>query len=374
MIKFQDPRLYVKGTANFVLCDVTTGDVKYQDNKFQTNNITTSANVDPIRGGLGNPAATVIASDSDINVAASSAAFNLFAKAAQVGAQLSYNAITPKCQVIEATGTTLTVDVAAAGAPVAPYGYATPFCYVLEVGVANYVGDAGKAYPITEVGLIQGFNAVSGTSYKVWYWVNKASAQVAALPTQFNPGVYNATAQMAVYANQSGYAEGETGTRVGWLYYVIPLLKLGAVANIVGDQTTPDTTDLSGRALYFDEAVESGICGDDGGGVLAYYIYVPDDPSSNIGGLAVVGGVVTVPTGGTIQVPVKYVMRGGQLVQPNYSDLAYALDGSEPEGTSVSASGVITGGATAGECEITITYPKSGPAEFTTVANVSVTG
>ena len=39
MIKFQDPRLYVKGTANFVLCDVTTGDVKYQDNKLDRKSV-----------------------------------------------------------------------------------------------------------------------------------------------------------------------------------------------------------------------------------------------------------------------------------------------------------------------------------------------
>ena len=372
MIRFQDPRLYVQGTCNFVLCDVTTGDVKYQDNKFKTNNITTSANTEPIRGGLGDPAVCVIPYDSDINVSASSAAFSLFAKAAQVGAQLSYNAVSPQCQVIEATGTTLTVDVAAAGNPVAPYGYASPFCYVLEVGVANYVGDAGTAYPIdSTTGLISGFNATSGTSYKVWYWVNKASAQVATLSTQFSPGVYHATAQIAVYANQSGYAEGETGTRVGWLYYVIPLLKMGAVANIVGDQTTPDTTDLSGRALYFDETVESGTCGDNTG-VLAYYIYVPDDATQDITGLAIVGGVVTLPISSSIQVPVKYVMRGGQLVQPNYSDLSYQLS-SPPASTTVSQTGVITSGATSGDCEITVSYPSSGTAQFTVVANVSVT-
>ena len=371
MVRFQDPRLYVKGTCNFILCNTQTGGVMYQDNKFQTNNITTSATVDPIRGGLGNPPATIIASDSNVQVQASSAAFSLFAKAAQVGAPLSYNAVAPQCQVVEAESTTLSVDVTN-GTPVAQYGYATPFCYVLEVGVANLIAQAGAAYPIDpSTGEISGFTAQAGTSYKVWYFVNKASAQMAQLRSQFDPGVYHATAQMAVYANQTNTTVGENGTRVGWLYYVIPFLKMGAAANLVGDQTTPDTTDLSGTALYADDVVESGTCQDCGMGTLAYYIYVPDDSTTAVTGLAIVGGEVTVPQSNSVQVPVKLVMPGGQLVQPNYSELSYALSG-EPSGTSVSETGVITAGATTGDCEITASYPKTDP-KFTVVANVSVT-
>ena len=85
MIKFTDPRLYVKGTCQINLADVSTGEIKYFSNKFQTNNIQTSATLDPIRGGYGNPIATIIASDADVKVTAVAADFSLWAKMAQVG-------------------------------------------------------------------------------------------------------------------------------------------------------------------------------------------------------------------------------------------------------------------------------------------------
>lgn len=370
MIKFTDPRLYVKGTCQVNLADVSTGQIKYYSNKFQTNNIQTSATLDPLRGGLGNPIATIIASDSDVKVTAVAADFSLWAKMAQVGGSLTYNAVVPTCQIVTAEGTSLTVDVSG-GAPVANYGYSDIFCYVQTVGSAATLSATGTPYPINpSSGAITGFTATSGSQYKVWYWVNSPSAQVGALSAMFTPGVYHMTAQIAVFSNEGSSSQNE-GTRVGWLYYIIPRLKMGAVGNLVGDQTTADTTELSGQALAYDEAVVSGVCTDCDMPDLAYYIYAPDDSASAITGLAVVGGIVNVQTSGTAQIPVKYVMADGQLVQPVYSQLSYALE-NEPSGTTVSETGVVNGGSTPGECQVTISYPSSGAAEYTCVATVNV--
>lgn len=374
MIRFQDSKLYLKGTCNFILCDTKTGEVCYQDNKFQTNNIQTSATLDPIRGGMGNPVATIIASDAAVNVTATSAAFSLFAKAAQVGSKVQYNAVAPVCQVVDATAEALAIDVSTGGTPVAQYGYSDIFCYVTEVGAKNYIATAGKSYPLDPVtGAISGFAAVSGKSYKVWYWVKKMSAQYVKLNSQFNPGIYHATAQMPVYVNQSGSKNGDQSSRVGWLYYIIPLLKMGAVANLTGDQTTPDTTELSGQALSFDEAVENGYSCDkaDEGSALGYYIYVPDDGTEGVTGLAVIGGQVDVFTGGTKQIPVKMLMDNGELIQPDYSNLKWVASGA-PEGTTVSQTGLITAGTTAGDFDVTVTYPATGEAQAKVVVPVSV--
>lgn len=132
---------------------------------------------------------------------------------------------------------------------------------------------------------------------------------------------------------------------------------------MVGDQTNNDTTSISGRAVISDADVVSELCeGCNGGGnVYAYYVYVPDDGAEMIQGLAVVGGSVDVAASETAQIPVRFVMQNGELVIPaSYSDgFTYTATGA-PEGTTVSASGLITAGATAGDFDVAITYDNGG--------------
>lgn len=257
------------------------------------------------------------------------------------------------------------------GAPVAQYGYADPFCYVQEVGKGSPIATGGVPYPISAEGEISNFTAVSGTEYKVWYFVNKASAQVAEISTLFNPRVVHFTAQIPVFANEVSGAQNE-GTRVGWVYAIVPRLKLGGTATITGDQTTPDTTSMSGQAVAFDEDVVSGVCSDCNTSTLAYYIYVPDAGEDAIAGLAVVGGSVSVATSGSAQIPVKYVMADGSLVQPDYTKLKFTATGA-PTGTTVGETGMVTAGSTAGDFDVTIQYPKTGEAQQTCTCAVSVT-
>lgn len=362
MISFTDPRLYVKGTCAAMLTDKSTGDIKYWSDKFQTGNITTSLTEGEIRAGLGNGIAAIIPSDSDLQVEFTAADFSLWAKAAQVGGTLNYNAPAMTCQVIEATAASLTLDVSK-GAPMAQLGFSQVVCYVQEVGKSAPVGVYGTAYPVdATTGAVKDFTATVGTKYKVWYCVNKATAQVATISSFFDPGVYHFTATLAVYANKTA-GEKNSGTRVGWLYVIVPSLKLGGNAGVVGDQTNNDTTSVSGRAVISDADVVSELCeGCNGGGnVYAYYVYVPDDGAEMIQGLAVVGGSVDVAASETAQIPVRFVMQNGELVIPaSYSDgFTYTATGA-PEGTTVSASGLITAGAAAGDFDVAITYDNGG--------------
>lgn len=369
MISFTDKRLYVKGICSAIASDPITGQILYYSNKFQTGNFQTEVDMGEIRGGLGNPIATILPSDSAVNVEFTAADFSLWAKAAQVGASLNYNAVSMVCTRLVAEGNTLTIDVSG-GAPVAQYGYSQPFCYVQEVGEASPIAQDGTPYPINAQGEISGFTAAEGTKYKVWYFVNKASAQVAELSTLFSPKVVHFTAQIAVFANDASAAQNE-GTRVGWVYAIVPRLKLGGSATLTGDQTTADTTSMSGQAISFDSDVVSDSCQACEGGTLAYYIFVPDNSSESIAGLAVVGGEVSLPVSTSAQIPVKYVMADGSLVNGPYASMKYTATG-EPSGTQVSETGLVSAGATAGDFEVEIAYPAEGEAEHTCTVSVSV--
>lgn len=358
MIGFTDKKLYLKGTCQVNLTDPCDGTVVYSSNKFQTGNITTSVTMGEIRAGMGNAVASILPSDSALNVEFTAADFSLWAKAAQLGATLSYGAAAPECVVVEASGTTLTVDVTS-GAPVPMIGFSEPFAYVQEVGASGTVGATGRPYPISSTGEISGFNAVSGKSYRVIYYISKVGAQIATIGTLFNPKVLHFTAQMPVFSNENCSGTNE-GSRVGWLYVIVPRLKLGANGGIVGDQTTADTTSLSGQAIAFDSDVITS-CDSCSSGTMAYYVYVPDDGAEEIAGLAVVGGVISVPQGQAEQIPVRFVMRNGQLVvPPDYErNFTYTPTGA-PVGTTVSTSGVITAGTTAGDFTVNIAYDNEG--------------
>lgn len=370
MVTFQDTRLYLKGTCNVLLSDIATGNILYQSTKSQTNNATPSVTAGEIRAGLGNGVVAVLSSDSALNVALTAADFSMATKAAQVGSSVHFGAIAPTCQVVEATGSSLTIDVTE-GVPVAQYGFATPHCYVVEVGAKNTVYSNGTAYPISDAGVISDFVATPSKKYKVWYFINRLNGQVVEIPENIQPGVYHYTAQMAVYSGQG--SSGEQSNRVGWFYLVIPMLKLGANSGVIGDQTTPDTTDLSGMALAADEVVETETCADCTSGNYAYYVYIPDDADEGIEGLAIVGGVITLVKSTTAQTPIKFVMANGELVQPDYTQLKYTMTAGTATGTSVNTSGLISAGSTAGAGEILVEYPKTGDVQYSCVANVVVT-
>ena len=370
MINFTDDRLYVKGTCNVICEDVNTGDVLYQSNKMSTGNITPSTNLNEIRAGLGNAIAAMIPSDSQLQVDFDAADFSLWAKGAQLGATVSYSAPVPQCQTVTASGEALSISVSD-GVPVPELGQSEAHCYIQEVGAASLIATDGVAYEISEAGAISGFTAVSGKQYKVWYFVQKATAQKAVISSLIDPKVVRFIAQIAVYSNRGGAAS--EGTRVGWLYYTIPFLKLQGDATVTGDQSNNDTTKISGQAIAYDPDTVSATCSDCDTSTLGYIVYTPDAASGLVAGLAVVGGVVSVVKSTSAQIPVRLVMVNGELVTPaSYATgFTYTLSGA-PNGTTVSEAGVISAGATAGDCDCAITY-QDGDESFTCQIAVSVT-
>lgn len=368
-IKFTNQALYLKGTATAYLQD-SDNNIVYASDKFQTSNITTSVTAGEIRGGIGNPILMMIPTDSSLTVNFVAADFSLFAKAAQLGATLSYGAPVMVCQTVEATGETLTLDVSG-GTPVAAPGSADVVAYVQQIGAASPVEQGGTAYPVDASGVVSGFNAVAGTSYKVWYHVNRANAQIATVNSLFDPAVYRFTAVMALYSSpESG---SNQGTHVGNLTIIVPRLKLGGDAGGVnGDQTGNDTTSITGQALAFDETVVGAGCDDCGGlgNPFAYYIYAPCDPTEGLNGLALVGGVIDVAAGTVHDInEFRLVGRDNSLIVPDPAFMRYTVT---PDTLGTVSGSTFTAGTTAGDGEIVATY-TDGDTTFTCPANLSVT-
>ena len=357
MITFTDKKLFVKGTCNVILEDIKTGDILYQSSKMSTGNISASVTLDEIRAGLGNPIAGFIPRDSNVTVDFTAADFSIWAKAAQMGATVSYSAPIPKCQIVTASGTTLAIDVSE-GIPVSELGFSSPKAYVQAVGDQSLIALDGKAYDISTAGVISGFTAVNGRKYKVWYYCQKVTAKKAIIGSMMNPRTVRFIAQIAVFANLSG-GRSSNGTRVGWLYYTIPYLKLQGDAVIIADQSSNDTTQISGTAIAYDPYAVSGTAPACGGSVLGYMVYAPDDGAEEIQGIVVVGGSMIVEMGYPQQIKSFLVMNDGSLVRPNtYSEFEYELAAGGDEYASISADGVISGIA-AGSTECTITYVDS---------------
>lgn len=369
MISFTDDRLYAKGTCNVICSDVNNGDVLYQSNKFSTGNVTPSTNLNEIRAGLSNPIAAMIPSDSSLAVDFEAADFQIWAKAAQMGAKLTYGAPVQNCQVVTADSTQLSIDVTD-GVPTAPLAMANAFCFVQEVGKESKLVNDGTAYAISAGGVVSDFTAVAGTQYKVTYYTQRVGARLATISSFIDPKVVRCEIQIAVYSNRGGTSDG---TRVGWLYYTIPYLKLQADAAVSGDQANHDTTKISGQAIAYDANVVSAQCSDCDASTLGYLVYVPDDASDDVEGIAVLGGAITVAANATAQIKPFIVMADHSLVVPADYATGFSYEMTTAiTGTSVDTNGLITAGATAGDGEVTVTY-TIGEDEYTCPVNVTVT-
>ena len=327
---------YVKGTMDVFCHNPSTGDLDYYSNKVQTSQFTTTVNMSPINASVGNPVVINLPDSAEVSLTLTAANMSLEARALSVGGDLSYNGIVPVIESITASGDTLSVSQA----PVAGYGMAEPYAFI---------DTDGKAYIIdADTYQVQGFVATPNQSYCVRYFVRNASAQQLRIASNFAPSVEVVTIRMPAYNTQG--SSSNQGSKCGDFYIWIPRMQFSGKADTDGSQTTAATTDFSGTALAYDEAVASGVCAESAATALAYMVYVPlGDSTTLVEGLAVVGGAVTVAESETVQLPVKYVINN-QLVQPDYADLTY--ESSADATATISDTGIITGVA-AGSCTIT---------------------
>lgn len=346
--------IYAKGTMDVWCFNPATGDLDFWSNKVQTNQFSTSVNMGAINAGVGNPVVINLPDTSQVNLTLTAADLSLEARALSTGGTIKYNGIVPVMESVTASGTALQVT----GFPTKAYGMDKAYAYIDKSGVAYEVDE--------DTGLISGFTAVNGTSYCVRYFSSLASAKELKLSTVFAPAVEVVYLRIPCYSAQGSTAN--QGSKCGDLYVWIPRMQFSGNAATEGSQTTAATTDISGSALSYDEAVSAGVCEEGAATALAYMVYMPlAGATASVTGLVVVGGEVTVVKDASIQLPVKYVIDG-QLVQPDYSDLTFT---SSASGTATVGehTGLVTGVA-AGSCEITAELEE--PA-LTVVCNCTVT-
>ena len=339
MIQLNNKYLYAKGTCNVIVTDPATGNIDFQSNKVQTSQLTTAVNMNELRAGLGNAIAIQLPSDSAVNLELTTADFSMTARAMQLGSSVTYNAAAPVCEVITANSDTLTLTNSA----VAPQGFSKAIAYV-DTGATAYEVNSSKE--------VVGFTATASTKYKVYYWIANPSAQQVKAYSVFNPAVKHVTMQIAVYSTENTSASSQ-GSLVGWLYCIIPRMQFSAKADTDGSQTANATTVLSGTALAYDPDASEAICVDCGLSELAYWVYVPNgDVTQDVDSLVVVGGGLALVVGNSAQVPVRFLMKDGSLVVPDYSLMSYVSDTTAK--ATVSNTGVVTAVA-AGNANITCT-------------------
>lgn len=365
-VRLNKSPIYVKGTAEMWVHDVVTGDLIGYSNKIDTSNFTSSVNAGEIRAGLGAPVAINIPDSATFSGEVTATDFSLEARQLATGGTLKYNGTVAVMENIVATTTTLTVT----NQPVAAYGEPTD-----NVTFSCYVGNDGVNYgvnPTTKE--IQGFTAEVGKSYCVRYYMEMASAQELTIPGQFNPTVARVTIKMAAYGAQGGSAMN--GSRVGNLYVHIPRAQfINGDVGVNGSQTEAATTPWSFSALIYDETdITCSECAQDNS-VLGYMVYAPcgtNAEMSAVTGLIIVGGVLSVAEGATVQTPVQYVMEDKSLVTPKYADLRFVS--ATPTTATVSTEGVITGVAE-GSTEVTVSTKalKANSTDPLYTASVSVT-
>lgn len=363
---FGNKDMFVMGVVDQTLYDPTTGDVIGYDRLANDVAIEYTFDLTDITG-FNESLVMSIPHTTRLNGTYTSAAFSLTQRALLTGSEVSYNGVARVCEEITATGTALTVTQQPALFYGQSAGDTTGWCYVREKGAATADGtNYGVDLTTKEV---QNFTATSGKVYEVTYFTQMASAQSAPLKAAANPSVVSISQRWAVYAAQNG--NKESGTLQGYLYFNVPLAMLEGDAGMDGNQTTNSTTSYNWRALEnVNNMPECDVCGANTNN-LAYYVYVPcGDQTQAVQQLVIVGGPMALTVGEEQQIPVKYLMPDGSVVQPVYTDLSY--QSAQNSIATVDANGVVEG-ATAGDTTITVTLNRSSGGNLTTVAVVNVT-
>ena len=359
MIQLNNKYLYAKGTCNVVVTDPATGNIDYQSNKVQTSQLTTSVNMNEIRAGLGNAIAIQLPSDSAVNLELTAADFSMKTRAMQLGSSVTYSVPAPVCEVITASGATLSVDADITA--VAPQGFNKAICYVNDG-----TSDTSTAYEINSSNQVVGFTATTGVTYRVFYWVNNTSAQQVTAYSMFAPDVKHVTMQIAVYSAENA-SSAQQGSLVGWLYCIVPRMQFSAKADTDGSQTSNVVSMLSGTALSYDPETADAVCTDCGMSELAYWVYVPNGSAlQSVAALAVIGGGLNMVKDTTAQIPVRFLMDDGSLIVPDYSLMTYTSASTAT--ATVSATGLVSAVA-AGSTSISVVLT----ADNTKTASVPVT-
>ena len=366
--QFGNSAMFVMGTVDQTMYKRTTGDVMGFDKLGQDVALNYNFELTEVTGSRGVLVAA-LPHTTRLTGTYTSAAFSLDHRANLIGSEVQYNAPVRYCEDITANGNTLTVTRTPVKFLAQPVGDTYGWCYVHVKGAATY---EGKNYGVDlTTGVVQGFTAVNGTTYTVTYFIANASAAMVGMNAYANPSIVSILQRWAVYSKQGG--SRENGTLSGYLNVVVPLAMLEGNAGIDGNQTTNSTTSYNWRAILPGDNLpecENLTCTNDEE-YLAYYVYVPcGDTTVSVQDVVVVGEGITLEVDDSAQIPVKYIMPGDKLSQPDYSDLTFTSSA-----TGVATVGEHTGivsGVSAGSAVVTVSLTKGDGTVLTDTCAITV--
>ena len=365
------PHLYVQGIGTAIMTDFE-GNIKYFSDKFLEGNIAVSADEGVITADVGNGPVIVIPTNPNVTVTVTAADYSEYAKAAAVGARITYGAPDMVCQTVIASGTSLTISLAN-GTPVAGPGMTNIVCYVQTVGDTSQIVQDGVAYAIDPTsGAIDGFTATDGAEYLVTYYVSRANASMTTITTNPKGEVVRFVLQRPIYTNVESSAN--QGDLWGMLYEIIPRLQLmpDGAANS-GNQNSPTTTTINGRAMVYDSDTANTDCESSSlnGVPLMYRIIVPCDHAGGIDGiLGALGGSISLPEGYTFQIHPAVIVNGRLSYSVPVTDFSYIS--SETSVATVGAGTGIISGVSEGNAVIIVMYTVESET-YTDYINVEIT-
>ena len=360
MYTFKPQALFTKGIAYAEFFDVNNNNLLGFSPFVTDFGLNGSMNDGDVEGGIGNQLIISLPDTSRLEVTATTADSALNNMALTIGAQLGGNGIIETMTAIVAgAGGTLTIQNA-----VAPYGADKAICYVLTStgsDKAAVEAGSGRACEIDpDTGVID-FEGQAEQTYCVKYFVRNSSADELTIPALFQPAVVRAHFAVNVYSQKGG--DAMTGSLVKIRHYYFPRYQFNQPLQVTESQTTPGTTNLSGRCLTYQQALESGVCSDANnaayGFIVDEYVGSGDSSTSSVQGIYFVGGgVLTLRTGQTVTLPVKYDVNGVLTDISDMDQVNFTVTGNV--GTFASEhSNVFTAANSAGNGSVTVTVTNS---------------
>ena len=377
MYSFKPQELFTKGIAYFEAFDPATDNLLGFSRLVTDFGLNGTMNDGDVEGGIGNQLIISIPDTSRLAVTAATADSALNNMSLTVGGRLSTNGIIETMTGVTASGTTISISTNA----VAPYGGENgAVAYVLTSSGADKAtveAGSGQAYPVSATGVLEGFTAVSGNTYCVKYFIRNSSADELTIPANFQPKVVRAHFAVNVYS-QKGSGDAMTGNLVKIRHYFFPRYQFNQPLQVSENQTTPGTTNLGGRCLSYQEAIEAGLCVTEN---EANYGFIVDEPIGANSSTVQVQGIyfigtgegITVKVGESVAVPVKYDVNG---VLTQISDMEQVTFTSAAAATAAWAdehSNTLNGVA-AGSTTVTVSVTNSATnTTYTDTINVTVT-
>ncbi len=356
---FKPQALFTKGIAYAEFFDVNNNNLLGYSPFATDFGLNGSMNDGDVEGGIGNQLIISLPDTARLAVTCRTADSALNNMALPIGQDLAGNGVVETMTAIAASGPSLSLANA-----VAPYGTDQVVCYVLTSSGSDKAAveaASGVAHTVVN-GSIQGFNAVSGNTYCVKYFINNSSADKLTIPAMFQPKVVRAHFAVNVYA-QNGSGDAMSGTLVKIRHYYFPRYQFNAPLQVTESQTTPGSTDLSGRCLSYQQALEAGVCANENN--AAYGFIVDEIVGSNTSTAKVegiyfigLGAEYEITNGETVTIPVKYAVNGSLTDISDLTQVTFASGTTATASFADSHSNVLTANA-AGTTVITCSVTNS---------------